>query len=299
MRRTLKGEEVLCFLHIPKTGGTSLNAVLEEWFRPDEICPFLEERFAEEAKKAGREALARYRLVRAHHDYSIHRLLPRPPVYITMLRDPVRRVLSLFEHIRRMPEHRLHRAVVERKLSLEEVLEYPGEEERLNNRQVRQIVGAIEGREAFEGVPGAQLVEIAKKRLEEFAFFGLTERFRESVTLLSYTFGCRPVTRYDVLNAVPPSWTRAAISDADMEAILRHNRLDLELHRHAVERFEARLAQAFEEVVAAEHGDALAGDRPSLGVQMGERLRSLRRRLGPPGSARERGYLWVRRRLGF
>src|SRR5438093_6628811 len=52
VRRTLKGEEVLCFLHIPKTGGTSLNAVLEEWFRPDEICPFLEERFAEEAKKA-------------------------------------------------------------------------------------------------------------------------------------------------------------------------------------------------------------------------------------------------------
>jgi hypothetical protein len=46
---------------------------------------------------------------------------------------------------------------------------------------------------------GPNLAE-AKRRLDRFAFVGLTERFPESVMLLAYTFDWQPVREVRVLN---------------------------------------------------------------------------------------------------
>jgi len=35
----LKDDDIVCFLHIPKTGGTTLTRILDSYFDLDEICP--------------------------------------------------------------------------------------------------------------------------------------------------------------------------------------------------------------------------------------------------------------------
>ena len=51
------------------------------------------------------------RAVLGHFGFGIHRHIPRNSVYMTILRDPVDRVLSLYYHIRRWPRSPLQKHI--------------------------------------------------------------------------------------------------------------------------------------------------------------------------------------------
>jgi hypothetical protein len=93
------------FCHPPKTGGTSLRSALEESVEQHEIMP---DRYMM-ARAGGHypdialvlENVIRQRhairLLRGHYHLSIRKLLPNP-LTITILRDPVSRVISNLKH---------------------------------------------------------------------------------------------------------------------------------------------------------------------------------------------------------
>src|SRR5579883_1204988 len=91
------------YLHIPKTAGTTICfSVLPQMFDNEEICsahdyaellPIRPDNFGE------------YRLFRGHFYYSFTRLFRERPVLMTMLRDPVERSLSHYDHICRDSRH--------------------------------------------------------------------------------------------------------------------------------------------------------------------------------------------------
>jgi hypothetical protein len=72
------------FLHIPKTGGTTLHHFLTRQFREEDIC---RERSNSVAARNNQE-LARYRLFSGHFDRTTVDHLPTPIAKITLLRNP-------------------------------------------------------------------------------------------------------------------------------------------------------------------------------------------------------------------
>src|SRR4051794_29871070 len=90
------------FLHIPKTAGISLNHLIESHFDRDAIFPTYA---TNDLLLLTKSTLEPYRYFRGHIAYGIlRRLLHRPPVSITMLRDPVDRALSQLAFLRENPE---------------------------------------------------------------------------------------------------------------------------------------------------------------------------------------------------
>jgi hypothetical protein len=108
------------FLHIPKTAGTTLNdCIYDQYANAPKILPqdraergwlcegvfYYPGNFLKPANPKIlpwiRSALAREDItsVVGHFQFGIHRLLRKPSTYVTLIREPVDRVLSLYYHL--------------------------------------------------------------------------------------------------------------------------------------------------------------------------------------------------------
>lgn len=91
----------LVFLHLAKTGGTTLDHHFAKAFAPDEICPRKIDLHGQSP-----EDLARYRYFSGHFDYDQLRLIPGPIFTVTVLRNPAERVISSYYFLKRhTPQH--------------------------------------------------------------------------------------------------------------------------------------------------------------------------------------------------
>lgn len=94
----------------------------------------------EEFKSLPDEEKRRIRCLRGHMWFGLHKYLPQLASYITILRDPIDRVISHYHFVKRAPTHRLHEEVISRKLKLGEYVSC-GISPELSNGQVRLISG--------------------------------------------------------------------------------------------------------------------------------------------------------------
>ena len=100
----------LFFVHIPKTAGVTLNSTLEHHFFQEDIFPYY--RWAEVPADWPLQRLQGYRLFRGHFFHSsITSLLPDPPATLTMLRHPIDRILSAFNHTSQDLNNPHHQAI--------------------------------------------------------------------------------------------------------------------------------------------------------------------------------------------
>ncbi|MFC0562371.1 sulfotransferase family 2 domain-containing protein [Halalkalibacter alkalisediminis] len=97
-KEDLDQEELICFLHIPKTGGKTLWRLLDR--QKDTFLVWHGKFFKQ---------------------------LNKPCTYFTMLRDPVDRVISTYYYIRRYERDPLHSQV--KKMSLKEFVSYMNKED--------------------------------------------------------------------------------------------------------------------------------------------------------------------------
>ena len=221
----------LCFLHIPKTAGTSLTELLIGRIGGDRVCPA---GTLVDYDAMSDEELARYDLLKGHFDYALRARLRRPAQFLTMLRDPVDRVVSLYHQWRRspVPPGGLGGEAVAKRYDLADFIDC-GEtavEWRCVNAQVYQIADRV--RQARDPEKDREMLDLAKAHLREFAFVGVSERFAESVTTLCGRFGWPVPATMPSANVADEA---GGIEPAIRRRIEERNVADRELYDFAVE----------------------------------------------------------------
>ena len=165
----LRSHQSLAFLHMPKTGGRSITRLLMEAFG-DDLCPHK----TWQEIVAHRNELGSYRAIRGHIFAAVTDLLPPESVTAAFFRDPVERALSEYRFIQRTPGHGRYEAVHEQ--SLIDFVSQP------NNLLVYgRFLGFTPRDDDYarmeQSVPDKELVDIAKHRVDQLGFIGLTGEF--------------------------------------------------------------------------------------------------------------------------
>lgn len=225
------------FLHIPKTAGMTLRAVIRRNYPPRtvwEVTRGTELVLPPEERR-------RVQAIAGHIPFGAHRALEPPVDSITVLRQPIERLVSMYYYIRRRgPEHPLARYATG---SLADFADSDYSE--LHDDMTRQLSG-------LPGKPDARTLAVAKHNLlHELAAFGTDDRFDESLLLFQRALGWRTI-RYHRENVTARRPPLAAVDVAARRMLERNNRLDLELWDVAVRELAARI-----EAQPAEFHDAL------------------------------------------
>jgi hypothetical protein len=107
-KQLVTGEELILLTHVPKTGGSSLRRSLAKlvgtnaraakgsWWKPKNL---------EEGETADT------RLIAGHFKYGRHVHFKRTPLYLTVVRDPIKRFFSWYHYIQRLPNHPKHAVI--------------------------------------------------------------------------------------------------------------------------------------------------------------------------------------------
>lgn len=227
-------EPVIIFLHIPKTAGTTLQTIINKQFKREyvyELDNSNAQKSMEKFQHLPDSEKQKYKVILGHMWFGLHRYLPRASTYITVLRDPVDRVVSHYYFVKRRKDHYLHDIVESQRLSLKEYIEN-GLSTELNNGQTRLLSGCIDEKAyPFGKCPGA-LLEQAKKNLDRyFSIVGIQEEFTDTLSLIRKVLGwSTPDFKENVTVNRPPKDE----IPAETVAIIRHfNQLDIELYGYA------------------------------------------------------------------
>jgi hypothetical protein len=242
MTRNEYEQRVLIFLHLPRTAGTTLSRFLRSKFAPDAIfSAYLDagETLSDQLsalRGLPPEARERIRLVLAGHaEFGQHEALSPGAEYVTVLRDPVDRVVSSYRFLQDHPNDPLHAQVVGERMSLATFVKSDAAKG-INNWQARCLAGVPWSASEW----GPEVLDRAKRNVERhFAVVGLTERFPETIALLGRLYGWRRLY-YATLNI---SSSRASCTDEDRQLILERNDLDQKLYEFAITKFNEQLAR--------------------------------------------------------
>jgi len=190
------------------------------------------------------ERKADTRYLHAHRvPFGIHELLPQQANYITLLRNPVNRVISgYFYHLRRPPaEHLGFNGLSLRDYACSNAI--LGDSQ---NGQTRVISG-VKGEDwVVDSRPlSSNALEVAKENLRQhFTLVGIVERFDESLILLKRSLGWKIKDCLYVKRNIASNHPRIDMIDVEtIKLIEAHNQLDIQLYEFARQMFEERISQ--------------------------------------------------------
>jgi hypothetical protein len=245
-RRQLQLDEkdLVFHLHIPRTAGTSLYEIMASHFPAASRLKggslvALERILA----NVPREMLDRYRLISGVCETSAARLFGRMPHFVTMLREPLARLMSRFEAIKREGKHPLHAGVRSGEVSFFDYLRHREGGIADANAQVVQIASTAETGRGVLDLDRWALLELARERLEEFAAFGIRERMEDSVALIANTLGWDAPSEIPHLEATVPDNHHLRLSAREISLATEQNELDLSFYETARKIFQERVTE--------------------------------------------------------
>ncbi|RFU64583.1 sulfotransferase family 2 domain-containing protein [Bacillus sp. V59.32b] len=207
-------EKLLIYMHIPKTGGTTMKNIIQKQYDPREVWFHMEKdmlpKLEQKLKKKD------LKCVGGHCWYGLHQHFHKPYTYFTMLRDPIDRVVSEYYYILERPHHKAYPAVVTMDL-MDFIQEFPLKS---SNQHTRRISGNIK----------SPNLEAAKENIKnDFAIVGLSEMFDESLFLMKKAFGWDDIT-YQKVNVTKKRPSIEKLPKNVVAELEIRNELDLKLY---------------------------------------------------------------------
>jgi hypothetical protein len=222
-------QRVLIFLHNMRTAGETLRTLIARQYDQQEVCTVLgKPESASNIPEIQEADLEKIKVVQGHIPFGVHEAVRRPARYVSLLREPIDRVISLYYHILENPKLGYHRMAREHLSSLSAFVA-SGTFSELDNGQTRRLSGVY----PKFGRCSDDMLERAKHNLmSHFVVVGTTERFDESLLLMKGALGWRHIF-YHKINVAKTRPSRESISADALELIERHNTLDTELFHYA------------------------------------------------------------------
>lgn len=168
------------FLHIPKTGGTSLKSIMRQQVANGDFVD-LDEWYKIDGQMSV-EMAAGHAPWGCHQLFSSHR-------YLTMIRHPVDRIVSLYHYINQLTGGAIEfwkSLGVTQRMPLLDFVRLPIAN--LDNGMVRQLVGLPFYYEQTDQFVGMTDYKVAKENLKPMCI-GLTEKFAPSAYKFAREFG--------------------------------------------------------------------------------------------------------------
>ena len=193
-------EPVLVFIHLPKTGGTTLNHIFFGKFPRKKIFQILNALDCETFLQMSDEKRNEFDCIMGHVPACIHNFISRPCRYIILLREPLERAISDYYFILTDTQHPRHERYNREKVTLEEhlreergsipgiikLLLYPDLEVLRDIPGIKKWRGFKSYKMYFGSYKMSKMIEESKRKLrEDFFQAGVLERFEEFIFLLS------------------------------------------------------------------------------------------------------------------
>lgn len=219
-------------MHIPKTGGGTLNTIIKKQYEEIEVIsnggfwgdkPPWKNHFS-------KDKIEKLQCIRGHFPFGIHEQFAKPFTYLTMMRNPVERMISLYYHVTTSPNNRMyHRA---KNLSMKQFMEREAFKIQTVNMQTRQLSGGK-----------TVNLQLAKENLNNyFSVVGITERYNESIFLMSQELGWTNFNiNFQKKHVNPYRLKRDEIPQEVIDIIMKNNKLDMEIYEYANEQFNKRI----------------------------------------------------------
>ena len=243
-------DSVVIFVHIPKTAGTTLRHIIQSQFQPNNVFEFYSLKTQppkvlkgiEKYNSLSEAQKKTIKFISGHFGVGLHEFIQRPCTYITILRNPVERVVSYYYFLLRNQNK-----IVQNKTLLEFIQTYGGVHNSMTcylsgltlKAQVKEPNLNLE-QQRFE----PEILEQAKANLQKyFKVVGFVERFDETCILLKKILGWNISPFYIRKNVSKhQNWTQDIPKDT-LNLIEKFNELDLQLYDYAQEMFEEMINQ--------------------------------------------------------
>lgn len=223
-------KRIVVFLHIPKTGGVTMRRLLDRQYTKQRVFRYPAEKPMQVLGQLTSAERQNIRCVYGHFRYGVHRHFHRRAVYITMVRDPLDRILSMYYFIRSRPQNKLHHQAKQMSFSQFVTSRDPRIRAALNNHQTRMISGKRHPdlKKAIENI----------KR--DFVVVGITDMYPESVFMMKQLLGWKDAdyTRENVTQNRPK---HPRVPDHIVRIIRQNNALDYRLYRFAKNRLQQQI----------------------------------------------------------
>lgn len=234
--REIAPDDAIFFLHIPKTGGTSLRAIIERNFSLGDVIQSSFWRFALGQPKAlfdTREFISG-RVVCGHVPLSSTRHFARPVHVVTFLREPIDLICSHFYYLQKI-------GIIPATTTIDSIIG-SHMEKFFFNTMTRWVAGKFEPDFSVDCITEMQpemrdplLLQQALTNLDKIRFVGIVEKFQTSVAKMCATFSWPVPETMPKLNT---GRSHSDITNQTRQMLLPLVEFDMQLYRAALNRLE-------------------------------------------------------------